>query len=129
MNIQCSNPVWERASQKGATLRLLAIAGYAGPSGSARPMVHVCFRIMFTPTTVDTMVFYPLLAYFNRNLPATSPHVPPLFPNFFSTPPPWYVRTIAIYSPSWSTADHQISLSRDAPVGGNLVLAETGHLW
>jgi hypothetical protein len=43
MNIQCSNPVRERASQKGATLCLLAIAGYAGPGGSARPMYPLCF--------------------------------------------------------------------------------------
>ena len=129
MSIHCSQCVWEGSNQKGATLRLLAIAGHTGPSVSAFPMYHLCFHIIFTfPATVP-LLFRPFLGHFNRNLPAKSPHVPPLFPNFFPYPLPWYPRTIAIYSPSLATTGHQTSSSRDPPVGRNLVLAETAHLW
>jgi hypothetical protein len=49
-------------------------------------MYHLCFHIIFTfPATVP-LLFHPFLGHFNRNLLAKSPHVPPLFPNFFSHP-------------------------------------------
>ena len=87
MGIQYSKPVRERANQKGATQRLRAIAGHTGPSVSALPMYHLCFHIIFTfPATVP-LLFHPFLGHFNRNLLAKSPHVPPLFPKFFSHPP------------------------------------------
>jgi hypothetical protein len=54
---------------------------------------------------------------------------PLCFPTFFPTPSPGCPRTIAIYSPSLATTDHQTSSSRGPPVGRNLVLAETAHLW
>ena len=52
------------------------------------PPSHLCFHIIFTfPATVP-LFFRPFLGHFNGNLPAKSPHVPPLFPNFFSHPTP-----------------------------------------
>jgi hypothetical protein len=56
---------------------------------SLSPPSHLCFQIMSTPIITVPLVFPPLLAYFNRNLPAKSPPMYPLcFPNFFPTPRP-----------------------------------------
>ena len=91
MSVHCSQRVWKISNQKGSALLLpLAIANYEPtllPSFLSPPS-HPCFKIMSTPVVTIPFVLPPLLAYFNRNLPAKFPHVPPLFPNFFSHPTP-----------------------------------------
>jgi hypothetical protein len=134
MSVHCIPPVWKKSDQQGpvhhvddcfskrsCTSTLHPIHHTPRPSPPFPipfPPSHLCFQIMSTSLATIPLAFHPLLEYLNRNLPDKLPHVPPLFPNFFSHPPlptsPALRPSSFVHHPS-SIAHHPLPINPGPP--------------